>query len=287
MKASYDLVVVIPVGPGTRLDFLQDTLDSFLYYTRCTYKIVIMDDSGQGLGAAISGMYPDLDLICNRRPSGTMGGLYISLSKVFSYVLDHYDCRLIMKLDTDALIIGPAPESAAFDLFDKDPLMAVAGQYPGDYDGKPWDYGWPRERIINGTMTWKAIKRPLGNIVLRRLYIRALRNGYLTGESVFGGATYYGHGFMSRLQGEGLLPDNNLSSMNLGEDHLYSLLAKTVGMNLGDLSSGNLPFACAWKTLPASPEQLYKEGRKIIHSTRRWQERDEENIRGFFKKTRI
>lgn len=286
MKPYFDVVVVLPIGPGTRLSFLRDTIESFIYYTESSYKIVLMDDSLEGLGQSVMGDFPNMDLICNKRSSGTMGGLYISISKVFAYVLDNYECTLMMKLDTDALLIGPAPEKTALAFFRQNPLMAVAGQYPLDFNGMPWDYGWPRERIVNGTMTWKYVKRPIGNIVLRRLFIRALKNGYITGESVFGGASYFSQTFMHKLKEEGFLPKSTLSSMNLGEDHLYSLLAKAMGMELGDLSGGDLPFACAWKGLPASPEQLYRQGKKIIHSTRRWEDQDEEKIRAWFRSKR-
>ncbi|MEO6916920.1 MAG: hypothetical protein ABI151_15940 [Chitinophagaceae bacterium] len=287
MKPYFDLVVVIPVGPGTSRSFLCDTIESLVYFTRSSYKIVIMDDSREGLGASVMADFENMDLICTSKPSGRMGGLYISMCKAFAYVLEKYDCTLMMKLDTDALLIGPGPEQVALAFFRDNPRMAVAGQYPDEYDGRRWDFGWPRERIINGTMTWKYFKRPVGNIVLRKVYLKALRNGYVTGENVFGGASYFSRIFLSKIREEGFLPNSTLSSMNLGEDHLFSLLAKSVGMELGDLSSGVLPFACAWKGLPASPEELHLQGKKIIHSTRYWQKMNEEQVREYFKAKRI
>jgi len=72
----------------------------------------------------------------------------------------------------------------------------------------------------------------------------------------------------------------------MGEDHIFSLLAKSIGFHFGSLSGPGKPFALAWKGLPASPEQLYKEGRKFIHSTKSWNGMNEKQIREFFKQKR-
>ena len=83
-----------------------------------------------------------------------------------------------------------------------------------------------------------------------------------------------------------LLPSYYFSNLNLGEDHLFSLLAKATGFELGNLSGRNMPVGCAWKGLPASPEQLKKDGKKIIHSVRQWKDMDEQAIRTYFKTER-
>lgn len=286
MLPRFDVVAVVPVGPGTDPLFVQDTIESFYFYTSATHKVLILDDSQQGIGEAVKARYPLIDIISTTKPSGTLGGLYVSLCHAFRYALERYEFRLILKLDTDALLIGNAPEKDALNLVDEFPLMAVAGQYPLDYEGNPWDIGFPRDRIINGTTTWKGIKRPFANLVLRRLHLRALKHGYRTGESVFGGSYYITRAFVEKLNESGLLPDYRIRTLNLGEDHLFGLLAKTVGMELGSLSGKGQPFACAWKGLPASPQQLREEGRKVIHSTRSWKDLNETEVRDYFRDKR-
>jgi hypothetical protein len=286
MLPPFDIVAVVPVGPGTDPLFVKDTIDSFFHYTSATNKVLVLDDSAEGIGEHIRKTYPQVDLYCTPKPSGTMGGLYVSLCNAFRYALDNYDFKLILKLDTDALLTGGAPEKDALALVGKFPLTAIAGQYPLDYDGNPWDIGFPRDRILNGTTTWKGIKRPFANLVLRKHYLLALQNGYRTGESVFGGSYYISRTFVQKLREQNMLPDRRLRTLNLGEDHLFGLLAKTVGMELHSLSGKGQPFACAWKGLPASPQQLWNEGRKIIHSTRKWQNMNEEQIREYFRSKR-
>ena len=215
-----------------------------------------------------------------------MAGLYIALSEAYDYALTHYDFNLLFKLDSDALITAPAPELEAIRLFNDNPRIAIAGQYPNHFSGEPWDIGWPRARIINGTQSWRFIRRPLVNMVLRKHHIKALRNGYRTGESVFGGAYFMSRTFLEQLKSKGLLPHPTLGKANLGEDHIFSLLAKSEGFELAGLSEGTLPFCCEWKQLPAPPEEIIALGKKIVHSTRGFGDMNEADVRSVFRSTR-
>jgi hypothetical protein len=286
MKKCVDIVLVIPAGPGTSLAFLTDTIFSFIHYTASSYQVILIDDSGQGLGTKVWQVIPEVEILYSKKPLGAWAGLYITLARAFAYALEKYSFKLLMKMDTDALVIGPEPEKEAFELFSSNTLMGIAGQYKFDYNGKPWDTGWPRDRILNGATTWKFIRRPLPNAVLRKLYIKAVQNGYVAGESVFGGSCFYGHSLLLALHRHKLLPNELLGGLNLGEDHIFSLLAKAVGFHLGDLSLPGFPFALAWKELPAAPGQLFAEGKKVIHSTRQWNGMNEEQIREFFRQKR-
>lgn len=287
IKQPYDVIVVIPIGPGSSADFIGDTISSYQHYTRSTYKIILADDSQQGIANNLKAVFQDADILCTPKAMGGWAGLYITLSLAYSHAIKHYTFTALLKLDTDALIIAPEPEKEAMHLFKHSPDTGIAGQYPDDYYGQPWDIEWPKRRVLNATRTWKYIRRPLANLKLIRLYGRALKNHYRTGESVFGGAYFMSERLLIQLSEAGLLPNHLFDNLNLGEDHLFSLLAKANGFNLGDMSSGNRPFGCAWKGLPASPEQLCNDGKKIIHSVRYWQNLNEPDIRAFFKARRI
>jgi hypothetical protein len=286
VKPIFGVIVVIPVGPNSVIEFVKDTVDSFTFYTGSSYKIIFVDDSHQGLGDQLKNIFPEADIIRSEKPMGGWAGLYLMLARAFHHALENYHFDVLLKLDTDALVIGSYPEREALNLFKADPRTGIAGQYPNDYDGKPWDVGWPRDRVLNGATTWRFIKRPIANIFLRKEYLKAIKNGYRAGESVFGGAYFMSKALLVALAQNRSLPNYNFRTLNMGEDHLFGLLAKAVGFHLGDLSSGSLPFACAWKGLPASPEELMKKGKKIIHSTRNWQNLKEEEIRTWFKEER-
>src|SRR3954471_15378045 len=102
MKQFFDVIVVIPVGPNTRPEYLRDTMDSFIHYTVSAYKFLIIDDSHQGIGKLIQESYPYTDVLYTERISGSMAGLYITLSIAYSYAIRKYDFHVLLKLDTDA-----------------------------------------------------------------------------------------------------------------------------------------------------------------------------------------
>ena len=226
MKPCYDVVVVIPAGPGTNIAFLKDTIDSYRFYSRCSSKIILIDDSACGLGKQLAPDYPDVDILVSKKPLGVWAGLYVTLSRAFKHALSHYQFQLLFKMDTDALVIGHEPENEAAQLLKSNSQMGIAGQYKFDYHGRLWDTGWPRDRVLNGATTWRFVRRPLPNIVLRKLYVKAVKNGYDAGESVFGGACFYNYHFLHALQEHKLLAHPLVGRLNLGEDHLFSLMAK-------------------------------------------------------------
>lgn len=287
MKPWFDVIVVIPVGPNSSIAFIEDTVLSYRHYTTTSFQVVFADDSQQGIGKELLKLFPSADVITTKKAMGGWAGLYITLSLAFRYAVEHYSFAAVLKLDTDALIIGEEPAQQALALFLSRPKAGIAGQYPNDYFGKPWNLNWPKQRIINATRTWKFFRRPVANWQLIRLYRDALKNQYNTGESVFGGAYFMSANYLLSLYENGLLPNYTFQSVNLGEDHLFSLLAKANGFTLHGLCGDGEAFGCAWKGLPVSPEQLIADGKKIIHSVRFWNHQKEEEIRLFFKEKRM
>jgi len=283
MKTFYNLVAVIPVGPGCLPEFIEDTINSIIHYTSSSYKIILVDDSQNDTGKRIKERIPAVEILCTPTSRGKLCGLYITLSHAFRHVISRYHFDALLRIDTDALIIGKAPEKEVIELFKTDSTIGMAGQYPFDYAGNPWDISWPKQQILKYTGSYKFFRNPLAHILLYKYHKQALSHGYKTGESVFGGACFFSESCLRKLEDAGLLPNTTFRNLNLEEDHLFSLLVKSVGLNFGDLSSGNLPFGCAWKGLPASPRELYASGKKIIHSTRYWAHMNEADIRLYFK----
>lgn len=288
MKQTFDLVIVIPVGPGTVPEFLFDNIHSILCYVKGSSKIILADDSHEGLGKLTQQHFPqlDIDIVPTPKPMGRLCGLYVTLSLGFKHAINCYYFGTLLKLDTDALIINTDPAEAAIELFKNHPEVGMAGQYPNEYNGEPWDIEWPHQEILKICTTISFFRKPIPHWALLTAYRKALKNGYKTGESVFGGSYFVSEKALLALNKMKRLPDYRLKAVNLEEDHMLSILIMSAGFQLGDLSSGNLPFACKWRGLPASPEELYERGKKIIHSTRFWKDRKEAEIRHFFKEKR-
>jgi glycosyltransferase involved in cell wall biosynthesis len=291
MKSAFDLVVVIPVGPGSGPESLLDTIASVRHFTSGTVKFILADDSQKGTGAAIQTGARDIDVLVMPKNLGKVGGLYISLSKAFRHALTHYECELVLRMDDDALMIGPDPHLEAIEAIRAEPRIGIIGRhikrrFSPDCFGNIHDNYWPRKQLIKDTATWKIIRRPIANLALRNLMMQALSYGYELGENIQGGAYFITRTCLQKLDDAGLLPLARLKRVNLCEDHLFSLLAKVIDMDLHDLSGAGMPFGIAWKGLPASPEVLVQAGKKIIHSLRYWANMDEAAIRMQFRKQR-
>jgi hypothetical protein len=291
MKEKVDLVVVMPVGPQSRPEFIADSLHSVQYYTTSRRAIILVDDSQKGTGYAIRKKFPGIMVLPSQKSYGRMAGLYINLSHAYKFALDNYSFSALLKMDDDALVTGMHPEAEAISLFNSNCDIGMAGRhftgkFSPDSLGNVHDNSYPRNTLLVGTCSWKLIKRPFVNLALRKLLFRAIGNGYEIGENIFGGAYFMSELCLARLDEAGYLPRYMLKQSILGEDHLFSLLTYAMGLRLGDLERGDLPFGVAWKGLPASPQTLHERGKKIIHSTRYWKDIREEEIRSYFQKHR-
>lgn len=285
------MVVVLPVGPDANMHHVTDTIESILYYCRCNLKMIITDDSQQNTGALLKKMYPHVDILINKKRGGLNGGLYITLGKAFKHAVENYRFKTLLRIDTDALVIGENPQADAEALFNNYPNIGIAGLYKYgneiiDFNNNVFDNRWPRNYMFDVTCTWRVIKRPVANTTLKKYFRLAFANGYELGQNIFGGAYFLNEAFLISLANAGMLPVYGLKNSRMEEDHLYSLFAKVAGFEMGDMASGNLPFGVFWKRLPASPETLLDREKKIIHSTHAWEEMNEDQIREYFKDRR-
>ena len=286
MKAKYTLIVVVPVGPTCQPHHIRDTINSIRFYVRCRHKIILADDSQRGTGHQLAKEFTDIDVVETGSPMGKLCGLYITLSMAFRHALTHYTFDAALRMDTDALVIGPSPEKEALALFHSNSTVGIAGQYPLDYSGRPWDISWPREKIRRSLHTFRFFKRPVVHLALLPRYIRAIKKGYTRGESVFGGACFFSYACLEALMAAGLLPLYSLRELQLEEDHLFAILVRSIGFELGSLSGEGMPMGCAWKGLPVAPQQLMADKKKIIHSIRYWSDMREDEIRDLFREKR-
>jgi hypothetical protein len=293
MKPFVDLVIVIPVGPTCKIKFVLDTISSVLYYVHCKYKIILSDDSqNPNVHDRVKQHYPEVIILKHKKNHGKEMGLYITLSKAYCFALDEFDFSALLRLDTDALIIGNNPEVPILEFLKKNPSIGLAGRYvkglhsPDDF-GNVWGNGGRQLIVAIAKMFTKYfIRHPFINWRIRQLLFKAINNGYELGELVFGGAYVFSRTALDTLRYNNLLPLKNVMGARLEEDHFFTLLIVSTGLSLGDLASASGPFACTWKGLPATPENLYSANKKIIHSTRYFGEMKEEEIRSFFESKR-
>jgi len=287
MKQPVKLVVVIPIGPlgsSYTFDDMVDTVESVRHYTTPDRRIIILDSSSPlQLGSKLAAIYPELIVLRPPQNYGLYGGLYKALSLAFLYAHTIFDFRVLVRMDIDALMIGSGLSDDAIRVFEANPKIGLLGTYLNSGEG----VAWPHQQLKRQTHPVMLARDLERTALLRRLNTMAQANGYQPGEHVLGGVVVYNPALIDKLAHHNLLLREELRRSKLQEDHIFALLCKAVGMELGQFSDAAHPMGIAWRGLPASPEQLVYENKKIIHSTRFWRDQNEQQIRAFFRARRV
>jgi glycosyltransferase involved in cell wall biosynthesis len=284
------LVVVIPVGPACEFDHISDTIESVRHYVTPSHVVIVLDDSGKGTGAAVKERFSETVVLTTPRNYGKEAGLYLNLSKGFAFAYENYFFDILLRLDTDALIIGPNPEQDAMDYFQQNPDVGIIGSYRTDCNGDPRDFSWPRNQLIRElgfrSLSKDPLKRLKGWLFLRTVFNKSKHNGYEAGEHCMGGAYFVSRECIGRLYKNHLLSRQEISWSKLQEDQIFGLFIYSVGMRHGDFATGSLPMGLRWRGLPCPPEILLARNKKITHSTRFFENLSEKAIRVYFREQR-
>jgi hypothetical protein len=289
MMERVKLVVVIPVGPTCIVDFVRDTIDSVLYYTNSSRKIIILDDSQKKSGQALLQIFHDLIVLETPKNYGKNSGLYLNLSAGLKFAYENFSFDVLLRIDTDALITGYYPEEDAARYFIKHPDCGIIGSYKKDCNGYVRDFTWPREQLlseIGATNLFRHPNRFSGIFFLRKILSKSRRNGYELGEHCLGGAYFINYKCVEGLFNSNLLSRDQIKWSLLQEDHIFGLMIYSIGYKHGDFVSDPFPMGLAWRGLPCSPAELLERRKKVIHSTHFFEEQPENEIRDYFKKIR-
>ncbi len=281
------IVVVIPVGPMCELDNVVDTIESVRHHVTPSHVIILVDDSGKGSGEIVRSRISEVVVLTTPRVYGKHSGLYFTLSMGFEHAYRNYAFDILLRLDTDGLVIGSNPETDAVSYFFEHPEFGIIGSYRTDCNGDPREFVWPREKLAKEVGLRSALtlspQRLLGWIFLRRVLNQSMKNGYEHGEHCMGGAYFMSKECVRRLLAMSLLSRRELAWSGLHEDQIFGLLIYYVGLKHGDFATGQHPMGLRWRGLPCSPEALIARGKKVIHSTRFFEDMEEQTIRAYFK----
>lgn len=293
--------VVIPVGPGaTELDRLDDTLQSIRSWVPDEAIIVIDDDSTPRALAHIAPGTEVLRLPGPRaeHPHDNMtAGSIAALRWLADSGADY-----ILKLDTDALVIGDYRRSLHGALL-RSPDVGVWGAHRENEIGGPArdfsSYKWALRRSLQpvrvarqGRFGLRVGQAVTGHPGAARRFLAdavrtARRNGYELGEHCLGGAYAVTAQCARRMRAAGYLDDPRvLSGMRISEDVIVSLLAVASGCKLASLVGPGEAFAVRHHGLLAPPLELAARGHSIVHSLKDDGRFSESEIRTFFAERR-
>lgn len=270
--------IVIPAGPR---DDLVDTLDSVLCHVRAPRTIVVVDDSG----GRYLGLDDGADVRVVPAPAGApggQGGLWVKICHGYRTLLDTAAMDVVIRLDADALMLGPGLADAAAERFAAEPDLGLLGSRRVDSRGQVRDWSWAARAVRRetGPLGWY---RPRVRTALRPILARARANGYQDGEHPLGGCYVHSGAAARALAEQGLLDLPALAGSGLGEDMLAAVSTYAAGFRVGEFGRPEHPMALRWKGLPASPQDLLSRGKLVTHSVRSWDDLPEEEIRRIFR----
>jgi cellulose synthase/poly-beta-1,6-N-acetylglucosamine synthase-like glycosyltransferase len=186
---------------------------------------------------------------------------------------------LVVKLDTDALVVAPFVDRVAAAL-DTD-RAGMAGTYRQHCDGsersvEPWDHRVGRRRFhirpfreegfgIGPVRVRQAIWGE--GAVVRRRIAEARRNGYRYGDHCLGGGYAVSRHFLERMAERGWFADwHAWIPYDIGEDVCIGIYVHAVDLDCVGANQPGQPFGVEYHTLPCSPAEIVDAGYAVIHS---------------------
>ncbi|MGF9567104.1 hypothetical protein [Neorhizobium sp. JUb45] len=281
-------VILMPIGPNSSINNIKDTINSIAAFSTQGSVLVLVDETRSGLkktqlsdSMAIS--------ICRAEPAtgySVRGRLYTNLSKAITTIIENYDFDVLLRMDDDALMIGEGAQSDAARAFSLDPSIGALGSFRHTCLGHRRDFR-PAARRLAFESSWLGMmKSPRLARRLRQIRKIAQANGYEPGEHSLGAACFYSHAALVAMLEGGLLGCKDLSTTSLCDDQLFGLLVVAAGFRSSDFAGDGYPLGLTWQGLPASPSRLVQMNKKIVHSVKSHNGRDEANLRADFARMR-
>lgn len=282
------VAVVLPVGPREPEGAI-DTLASALYYLDRSRIIVVIDDTGGQTDFAKRAREMSQDIVVLPAASlshGTLGGLWVKQAAGYQWLLERYEPDMVLRLDDDALIIGPGIEDLAAQEFDKDEKVGLLGSYRVRADGEPRDWSWPARQLRIETGL-RGLRYPSRRRRLRELTALARRSGYIDGEHALGACYIHRFRAVDDMYAKGWFLEKYFATSRLGDDHLMGLITLAAGYRIADFGRPEDPIALTWKGLPSHPDELIARQKLVTHSVKSWDILKEPEIRSIFRAARV
>ncbi len=300
VEPKSSLAVAVAVGPGElELDRLRDLADSIAHHDSQPLALVLIDDSPSPRQLdTLLALPPSMHAVSLHHPrhgakvTFTRGkGICSAILLALQWIQTNLDAAIVLKLDTDSLVISPFRDRLT-SLFQANPRLGMVGAYTQTPNGsmRDWSLHEPSIKELSNHFNWlKPIQSIQRNQDPTRRYIASLlhaarANGYRPGEHCMGGGYALSGELLGRMARAGYLVDPSLwMSIDLPEDVMIGIHVRAVGLEFANSVNEGDVFGVRYLGLPDSPENLLVKRYAIIHAVKNDDRFDEASVRAFFK----
>lgn len=279
------LIILMPIKSEKEIDRTIDTINSIEYYIKSDYEIILLEGK-DGICNDIKKLFSNIAVCKGESIEGPFGHLYVDMAMALRFILKQYKFDILLRLDTDALIIGNGPEKDAISYFEENPGVGMLGSYKIDCNGNLRDFEPVKKTLKEEVGILKKIFRPELVNSLKEILKQATINGYELGEHCLGAAYFLSYQCIVAMCQKGFLSLDSFKYSRLGDDHIISLLVRASNYKIADFATGDYPICIKWRGLSYLPDELVTRRKKIIHSTKSYKQFNELEIRNYFKKIR-
>ena len=290
--------VLFAVGPGElEVERLADTVESLHAYEPSVDLVVLVDDEPEAdrdLRAA-SGFLSDRTVVRinprSRDLDGWSDGLAVGLATGFKHFNAESEVEWVLKMDTDALVIGPFAKAIS-ERFSTDPTIGMVGTHDRRRDGTPrtcLPCANHMRKLVAPISIWRPPHGPIRSSLVgrgrqRRVVVEAaLTNGYKFGEHCQGGAYAVASRALRAIENHGWFDTDMWFGTRTAEDMVLSTEVLACGYGLAGMVGPGEPFAISHVGLDGEPQTLHDEGCGLIHSVKTHGEWTERQLRELFR----
>ena len=273
--------VLVPVGPDDiDLVRLGDLLASLRRHERPSdIELILVDDAPSSrLGATLGLEWASTQVI--RTPIWRRGRpdayTAMTVGTICGIRAASPGAAFLLKLDTDALVIGSFSEQLEQALAADDSL-GIVGSYDRTCTGATRDWSVWAPVLRRATRRLSLLRSPRKTAAARKVLALAMASGaYELGAHCLGGAYTVSPVLAQRYD---LLRWEPWAASGLSEDVVMGVLCAAAGLRMRSMTALDEPFGLAHVGLPGSPEWLLARGHSIVHAVKHPDPRVEADIR--------
>jgi hypothetical protein len=285
--------VIVPIGPGkAELRRFSELLDSLWTYEANASLCIAIDNSPEPRDLPLQPRGRDCRFVTLQAPYREQGRplwgrLSASILLALRIVFDEGPFEYVLRMDTDALIIGPFRD-AVRGFIAQHPEAGMVGTLGSTCRRDVYYYGCEKASVSEVFAALDASPALTPALARIREHARiAVENGYAGKEYCQGGAYVLPFDTVLRMSSAGCLdsPEDWLP-LAVPEDVMMGMYARTVGLRSLDFSLPGEPFGNHHRGLAFSPRELVRRGYSLIHSTKGDVDYSEWHIRRYFRARR-